>query len=100
MRFAFIISLIFALFISIFAIQNAAAISINLLFAKINVSLALIIFISAGTGAIIAALLGVKRELKIKYENKQLLKRVHQLEQEKKQTETDVNKEKGDLGKN
>ncbi|MDF2879792.1 MAG: hypothetical protein K0R54_349 [Clostridiaceae bacterium] len=100
MRFAFIISLIFALLISIFAIQNAAAISINLLFTNINVSLALIIFISAATGAIIAALLGIKREFKIKYENKQLLKRIHQLEQEKKQNEMEKNKEPADLNKN
>ncbi len=100
MRFAFIISLIFALFISIFAIQNAAVISISLLFAKFNVSLALIIFISAAIGAIIAALLGVKRELKIKYENKQLLKRINQLEQDKKQNEIDVIREKDVLDKN
>lgn len=93
MRFIFIISLIFALLISIFAIQNAVIISVNLLFTKINVSLALIIFVSVIAGAIIVALLGIKREFRLKYENKQLLKRIEQFEQETLSKEAEINKE-------
>lgn len=48
-----IITLILSIFIAVFAILNAAAVEINFLFAKVNVSAALVILISACVGAII-----------------------------------------------
>jgi len=48
-----IVTLILSVFIAVFAILNAAAVEVNLIFAKVNVSAALIILISASLGAII-----------------------------------------------
>lgn len=48
-----IVTLILSVFIAVFAILNAAAVEVNLIFAKVNVSAALIILISASVGAII-----------------------------------------------
>lgn len=48
-----IVTLILSIFIAVFAILNAAAVEVNLIFTKINVSAALVILISASIGAII-----------------------------------------------
>ncbi|WP_304508891.1 LapA family protein [Anaerotignum sp.] len=52
-----IITLLLSIIIALFAILNAEAIPINLVFAKLNVSAALVILISASIGAIIVYLL-------------------------------------------
>lgn len=74
MRFGFIISLVFAIIVAIFGIQNAAVISVNFFSTNFNISLALLIFISAIIGAIIIALLGLKKEFLLSRGNKQLKK--------------------------
>ena len=48
-----IISLIFAIIISLFAILNAGVVPVNLIFIKVDISAALVILISACIGAII-----------------------------------------------
>lgn len=75
MRIGFIVSLVFALIIAIFGIQNAIVISVNFFFTKINISLALIIFISAIVGAIIVTLLGIKKDFTLSRGFRQLTKK-------------------------
>lgn len=75
MRIGFIISLIFAILVAIFGIQNSAVISVNFFSTTFNISLALIIFISTIIGAIIVTLLGLKKEFALSRGNKRLTKR-------------------------
>jgi uncharacterized integral membrane protein len=69
-----IISLIFSIIIAIFAILNAAAVPINLIFAKINISAALVILISACVGAIIVYSFDAISKMKEKKVKKELNK--------------------------
>ncbi len=61
MRNGFVFSLIMALIVAIFAIQNSAAIPIKILFWEINFSLAIIILLSAVIGAVITGIMGIKK---------------------------------------
>lgn len=65
MQFWFIVSLLFAILIAVFAVQNSASVLINFLFTEVEVSQALVIFISALVGAIIVALLGLVKHRKM-----------------------------------
>lgn len=80
MRIGFIISLIFAIIIALFGIQNAAIISVNFFSAKFYISLALIIFVAAIIGAIVVTLLGVQKEFKLSRGNKLLTKKADNFE--------------------
>ena len=82
MRFGFIISLVFAIIVAIFGIQNAAVISVNFFSTTLNISLALIIFISAIIGAIVVTLLGLQKEFTLSRGNKQLTKKAKNFEDE------------------
>ncbi|SHH99656.1 lipopolysaccharide assembly protein LapA domain-containing protein [Clostridium grantii] len=83
MQLGFIFSLIFAIIVTIFALQNSAAVNINFLFANVEVSQALVIFVSAVFGAIIVAILGFYRGVKIKMSLKKSNKQLVTLEDEK-----------------
>ena len=82
MRFGFIISLIFAILVALFGIQNSSIISINFFSTKFNISLALIIFISVIIGAIIVTLLSLQKEFTLSRGNKQLSKKAKSFETE------------------
>lgn len=60
------LSLIFALLVAIFAVQNAAPVTINLFWSVKEVPLVLVIFASAVAGALIVFLLALWREFKRK----------------------------------
>ena len=70
----FLISLLFAIIITIFALTNANPVVINMLFYKFEASQALIIFISAALGAVIVASLGFVNHIKLKSQIKTLHK--------------------------
>ncbi|AUN10217.1 hypothetical protein RSJ21_07210 [Clostridium botulinum] len=80
MRNGFVFSLVMALIVAIFAIQNAVAIPIKILFWQINFSLAIIILFSAVIGAVITGITGIKKERDIKKQNKDLLNKIEELE--------------------
>ncbi|WP_051624215.1 lipopolysaccharide assembly protein LapA domain-containing protein [Clostridium akagii] len=82
MRIGFIISLVFAIIVTLFGIQNAAIISVNFFIAKFQISLALIIFVSAIIGAIVVTLFGFKKELKLSRGNTRLTKKFENHEKE------------------
>lgn len=97
MDYKFILSLVFAVVIAVFAIQNSSTVDVNFLFANFSASQALVILISSLFGAIIAMLLGVVRTIKktstikeyernneeLKKENTQLKEQVELLAAEK-----------------
>lgn len=61
-----ILTLIFALFVAIFAIQNASLVAIKLLWIVTEVPLVLVILGSACAGALIVFLIAVWREFRLK----------------------------------
>lgn len=64
MGWRFILSLVFSIFIALFAIANAAAVRVNFIIAVYEVSQALVILISAMVGAFIVFLLSVIKSYK------------------------------------
>ena len=78
----FVLSLIFAILVAIFAIQNAVAVEINFLFARFTISQALIILISAIVGAIVVLLISLMNQISQRKKNKELKKEVHRLNEE------------------
>lgn len=72
MQLYFILSLITSIVVIIFAITNAAAVPVRVFFAQYELSLALIIFISTAFGAIIASMLGLVKQFKLKKQIKKL----------------------------
>lgn len=67
-----IITLIFAVFIAIFAVMNASPVSVNLIFTEIDISAALVILISAFIGAVIVYSIDAVHKFKLKKDLKDL----------------------------
>ncbi len=82
MSWKFVLSLIFALIVAVFAIQNADPVVVTLLFKKSEISQALIILISAVLGALIVALLGLINQMKLKAVIRDNKKVIAQLEKQ------------------
>lgn len=76
MRIGFIISLLFAIVVTLFGIQNAAIIPVNFFSAQFSISLSLIVFVSAIIGAIIVTLFSLQKEFLLYLGNKRLTKRL------------------------
>ena len=91
----FIISLIFAGIVGIFALSNSEKVAIDLIFTKLEMSQAIVIFVSAFLGAIIVAMLGWVKDLKYKKTIKDTKKELEALKKEKEILQAElVNKEK------
>lgn len=90
MQIGFVLSLIFATLVAIFAIQNSAVIYVKFFFTSFQVSQALIIFISAVLGAVIVMFLGIRREYNLRKEIKQLEKNLSQKDNEITSLTTDM----------
>jgi uncharacterized integral membrane protein len=97
-QFLFVVGLVFAVIISVFAITNADPVEINLLFTTFQASQALLVFLSAASGAIIVVSLGLIRHLKLtgqlrtmRKENDKLRNQIKFLE-EQRQTKADQEK--------
>ena len=97
MQFGFIISLIFAILVAVFAIQNSGSVVISFMFAEFNISQALVILISAALGAIIVMLLGFIKQIKLKLKIKEQLKRIKNLEEENKLHNNKIEESKKNL---
>lgn len=86
MQFRFVSALFFATVVTIFAVVNANAVNVNFIIASYQLSLALIILMSATFGALIVALLGAVKHLSLAKKlkttdktNKELAKEIAQL---------------------
>lgn len=90
MTWRFIVSLLFAILVSLFAIQNSSVVPINFFFAEFNVSQALVILISVVIGSIIIMLLEVIRRIKLNHKIKGLNKTIQELEEQNSQLKQKV----------
>jgi len=82
-QFLFILSLIFAVIVCLFALTNSTQVVINLFFYKFEGSLALVIFLSAMLGALVLGLLGIARFIRFRLEISRLTKEKDLLFKEK-----------------
>jgi len=82
MKATFILSLAMAILIAIFALLNGGTVPVNLGFANLESSLALVILVSVAIGAIIIYLIDVVGKFKSAYKIKELEKKIAVLEKE------------------
>ena len=80
MQITFILSMIFAVIISIFALANAAPVTISLIFDSYKLSQAVVILVSAVIGAMAVFLLNLVSKAKSLMKNKSLTKQIKELE--------------------
>lgn len=71
----FIFSLVFAVIVAIFALKNGDKVLIDFLFTKVEVSQAIVIFLSAILGAVTVSILGIVKNIKFRKEIKALNKK-------------------------
>jgi uncharacterized integral membrane protein len=81
MDWRFILSLLFAVIVAVFALQNAPAVEIKFLTFTVSVSQALVILISAIFGAVTVALFSAIRWFKMKSQAKSSAKTITTLEE-------------------
>ncbi len=90
LEFKFVISLIFAVLVAIFAIQNAPAVQVSFFIWQISISQAIVILISAVIGALIVFLLGLIKQVKQNLKVKQLNKEIEALKSEKEDIQAEL----------
>ena len=83
----FVVGLIFAVLVTVFAMTNAKPVTINLLFTKLEASQALLVFISAAMGAVIVTLMGLIRHFRLTGELRTLRKENEKLRNQSKLNE-------------
>ena len=93
----FIFSLIFAVIVAVFALNNGDKVLIDFLFTKIEISQAIIIFASAILGAVTVSILGIVKSLKIKKEFRELNRNIISLKEEKKDLELLLKKKEEEI---
>lgn len=89
MQFGFIMSLVFAILIALFAVQNSNVVTIQLIFWKVELSQSVVILASAAIGAIIAAFLSIFKRFKSSLKIRELNHQIKELEQNLKKSETE-----------
>lgn len=85
MDWKFVLALVFALIVAVFALQNAIAVDISFLTMEFSISQALIILISAAFGALAVFLLSLVRWIRCQSKLKSSAKTIGALEQEIRQ---------------
>jgi len=87
MSWKFVLSLLFALVVAVFAIQNAAAVDVQFLKWEVSISQALIVLIAAIIGALIVLLLSLVKQVKLMAGIRAEKKTATSLESENKESE-------------
>ncbi len=77
----FIVSLVFAVIVGIFALANGEKVAIDFIFKKVYTSQALIILISALLGALIVFLISSIKSMRLKQNIKKMEKEISELEE-------------------
>lgn len=85
LEFKFIISLVFAILVAIFAIQNASSVDVNFFLWKFSISQAIVIFGSAIVGGIIVLLLGLIKQIRQNMRIKKITKENEIISKENKE---------------
>jgi len=88
----FVIALILGIIFGIFGISNIEQVEVDLIFKKVFMSQAIVIFSSAILGAIIIFLLNIVKSLKYKKQIKDLNKQINLLETDKKNLYVEIEK--------
>lgn len=83
MQIGFIVILIIAIFVAIFAIQNGAPVNVDLFFATLRTPLAVVMMTCIIIGAIIVLILGTTRQFKKRSESKEMKNKLKALEGDK-----------------
>jgi uncharacterized integral membrane protein len=82
MQFSFIISMIFAVVIAVFAVANSEPVTLNLIFKSFEMSQAVVILVSAVIGAVIVFMLNLVSKAKSSKKSKLLNKEIVKLKSE------------------
>ncbi|MGI6703459.1 MAG: LapA family protein [Clostridia bacterium] len=86
MQLTYIFALIFALVVAVFALLNAQPVTVDFAFNEFQISLALVILISAFAGAIILGFMGLFRQVKEGFKFRDMNMRIKKLEEQLKET--------------
>lgn len=97
MQFIIVISMIFALFIALFAIQNATVITINFLWYKFNLSQAVVILGSALFGILIMLPFDIVKRVRFRIKINELNSKIKKLDEELSIAKETIIKTKEDL---
>ncbi len=90
MQIGFIVILIIAIFVAIFAIQNGAPVDVDLFFATLRTPLAVVMMACIIIGAIIVLILGTTRQFKKRSESKEMKNKLKTLENDKVLAENNI----------
>ena len=90
MQIGFIVILVIAIFVAIFAIQNGTPVPIDLFFARYEMPLAVIMMVCLILGAVIILILGTTRQFKKRSEQKELKNKIKAFETEKAQHDINI----------
>lgn len=82
----YILALLFALVVAIFALLNAQPVTVDFIFDEFQISLALVILVSAFAGAVILGFLGVFRQVKESLKSREMNARIKKLEEQLKES--------------
>lgn len=85
MSWKFILSLLFAVVVAIFALQNAVAVNVKFITWHVSISQALVILISAVFGAVIVMMISMVQQMKLKSNLRTANKKITALEQDNQQ---------------
>ena len=94
MQLWFILSLVFAVLIALFAVLNSDDVVINLIFTQLPTKQSVVILGSAAIGAIIAAFLGIFKRLKSSFKTRELKNQVKELEEKIQELTNEKSSEK------
>jgi len=90
MQIGFIVTLVIAIFVAIFAIQNGSPVDVDLFLARYQMPLALLMMLCLVLGAVMVLLLGTSRQFKKRSESKEIKNKIKTLENDKVQAENSV----------
>jgi len=97
MQFVIVISMIFAFFIALFAIQNATVITINFLWYKFNLSQAVVILGSALFGILIMVPFDIVKRIRFSMKTNELNNKIKKLNEELDMAKEAISKSKEGL---
>ncbi len=82
MQLTYILALLFAMVVAIFALLNAQPVTVDFIFNEFQISLALVILVSAFAGAVILGFLGIFRQVKESFKSREMNARIKKLEEQ------------------
>ena len=86
MQLKYILALLFALVVAVFALLNAQPVTVDFIFNEFQISLALVILVSAFAGAVILGFLGIFRQVKESFKSREMNARIKKLEEQLEET--------------